>query len=505
MRAIQNMAVRRAGRSVLALGITLALGACAVGPDFHRPDAPASQDYSPTTTPKTTASMPGQGGNPQQWVRNMDIPGQWWTLFHSEPLNALIDDALKNNPDAAAAQQALQAAMENVRAQQGLFFPQVSASVNPTRQKTGAVIASGVVSNATLYNLTTAQLSISYTPDLWGANRRSVESLVAQADAQRFQLEATYLTLTTNVVNAAVGEASLRAQIAATQDMVDSQQKILDTNRKQLALGDVGESDLAAQEATLEQTRASLPPLQKQLAQQRDLLAVLGGHAPDQDVPAHFELDGLQLPQDLPMSLPARLVEQRPDVRMAEANMHAACAQIGVAFAARLPNISITANGGSAADQMHDLFGHGTDFWNIGAAITAPIFNGGNLKHRQRAAEATYRQAAEQYRSTVMSALQNMADAMHAVQSDADAWVASSRAEQAAARSLAIAQRQYAVGDISMVALLSAQVTYRQAELTLIQARAARYADTVALFQAVGGGWWNRQDVAQSTGFKAGK
>lgn len=505
MHAIRHYAIRRAGRSLLAFGIALALGACAVGPDYHRPAAPAGKDYAPTAMPSTTASASGPGGDAQQLVRDMDIPGQWWTLFHSEPLNALIDDSLKHNPDLAAAQEALRQATENVRAQQGQFFPQVSASVDPTRQKTGSVIASGVVSNATLYNLTTAQLSISYTPDLWGANRRSVESLVAQADAQRFQLEATYLTLTTNVVNAAVTEASLRAQIAATQDMIDSQQKILDANRKQQALGDLGDADIAAQVATLEQTRATLPPLQKQLAQQRDLLAVLSGRPPDQDIHATFELEGLQLPQDLPMSLPARLVEQRPDVRMAEANLHAACAQVGVAFAARLPNIDITANGGSAADQVHNLFGAGTSFWNLGAAVTAPIFDGGTLKHRQRAAEAAYRQAAEQYRSTVMSALQNMADSLHAAQSDADALVASSRAERAAARSLEIARRQYAVGDISMVALLSAEVTYRQAELALIQARAARYADSVALFQAVGGGWWNRQDVAASTGFKAAR
>jgi NodT family efflux transporter outer membrane factor (OMF) lipoprotein len=505
MHAIQTLAFKRVGRSLLALGVTLALGACAVGPDFHRPAAPASQDYEPNGTPAATSSTSGPDGSAQQFVRNMDIPGQWWTLFHSEPLNALVEDSIKHNPDVAAAEEALRAAMENVRAQEGQFFPQANASVDPTRQETGTVLASALASNATLYNLTTAQLSISYTPDLWGANRRSVESLVAQADAQRFQLEATYLTLTTNVVNAAVNEAALRAQIASTQDMIDSQQKILDANRKQLALGDMGEADIAAQVATLEQTRATLPPLQKQLAQQRDLLAVLAGRAPDQDVSAHFELDALQLPADLPVSLPARLVEQRPDVRMAEANLHAACAQVGVAFAARLPNISITANGGSAAEQMHNLFSSGSNFWNLGAAITAPIFDGGTLKHRQRAAEAEYRQAAEQYRSTVMSALQNMADSLHAAQSDADALVASSRAERAAARSLEIAQRQYAVGDISMVALLNAQVTYRQAELALIQAREARYADSVALFQAVGGGWWNRQDVAASTGFKTAK
>jgi NodT family efflux transporter outer membrane factor (OMF) lipoprotein len=342
-------------------------------------------------------------------------------------------------------------------------------------------------------------LSISYTPDLWGANRRQVESLVAQADALRFQLEATYLTLTSNVVNAAIGDASLRAQIAATQDMIDSQSKILATNRKQMALGDMSDADIALQEATLEQTRAALPPLQKQLAQQRDLLAVLTGRSPDQEVPSQFNFDELQLPQDLPLTLPARLVEQRPDVRMADANLHAACAQVGVAFAARLPNIDITANWGSAADQMHNLFGSGTGFWNLGAAITAPIFSGGTLLHRQRAAEANYRQAAEQYRSTVMSAMQNVADSLHALQADADAMVANARAERAAARSLDIAKRQYALGDISMVALLTAQVTYRQAELALIQARANRYSDTVALFQALGGGWWNRHDVADAS------
>lgn len=483
-------------RPMLVLGVSVALGACAVGPDYHRPTPPASQGYMEEGTPSTTASAPGADGHAQHFDAGQDIPGQWWTLFRSEPLNGLIDDAVKHNPDVAAMQQALRQATENVRAQRGQYFPQVNAGIDATRQKTGQVLSSGIASNDTLYNLTTAQLSISYMPDLWGANRRQVESLVAQADAQRFQLEATYLTLTSNLVNAAVQEASLRAQIAATQDMIDSESKILDTSKKQLGLGDASENDVAAQEATLEQTRAGLPPLHKQLAQQRDVLAVLTGRTPDQDVSAHFSLDSLQLPQDLPLTLPARLVEQRPDVRMADAQLHAACAQVGVAFAARLPNINITANWGSATDQMHTLFGSGTGFWNIGAAISAPLFDGGTLKHKQRAAEAAYKQAAEQYRSTVLSALQNVADTLHALQSDADTMAASARAEQAAAHSYAIAQKQYTLGDISMVALLNAQVTYRQAELGLIQARAARYADTVALFQALGGGWWNRHDLA---------
>lgn len=498
MYAFHNITAWRGHRTLLALGIGLVLSACAVGPDYKRPAAPTAHDYAPTATPQTTASASGPGGSAQQFVREMDIPGQWWTLFHSEPLNALIDDALKHNADAEAAQAALQATWENVRAQRGAFFPSVGASVDPTRSKIGTVLSSGVASNSTLYNLTTAQVSVSYSPDLWGANRRQVESLVAQASAQRFQLEATYLTITSNLVNAAIQEASLRAQIDATRSIIDAQERTMATLQRQQNLGDAPETAVAAQEAALEQSRATLPPLEKQLAQQRDLLAALTGRMPSETIDDRFTLDTLQLPTELPFTLPARLVEQRPDVRMADAQFHAASAQVGVAIANRLPNVQITANIGSAADNASSLFGTGTGFWNIGANITAPIFDGGALKHKQRAAEATYRQSAAQYRSTVIDAVQNVADVLHAVQSDAVALASAERADQAAARSLAIAQKQLELGDISEVAMLSAQQTWQQAQIALAQARANRYADTVALFQALGGGWWNRQDVSTS-------
>lgn len=499
MHAFHKITTWRAGNTLLGLSIGLLLSACAVGPDYQRPAAPATHDYAPTATPQATVSATGPGGNAQQFVQTMDIPGQWWTLFHSAPLNALIDDALKHNADADAAQAALQVAWENVRAQRGAYFPSVDASVNPTRQKTGSVLSSNVASNSTLYNLTTAQLSISYSPDLWGGNRRQVESLVAQANAQRFQLEATYLTLTTNLVNAAIQEASLRAQIDATHSIIADQEKIMATLQRQQTLGDATEAAVAAQQAALEQSRATLPPLEKQLAQQRDLLAALSGRMPSDTIDARFTLDALQLPAELPMSLPARLVEQRPDVRMADEQLHAASAQVGVAIANRLPNVQITANIGSAAESVSSLLSTGTGFWNIGAAITAPLFDGGTLKHKQRAAEATYRQSAAQYRSTVIDAVQNVADVLHAVQSDAAALASAELADRAAARSLSIAQRQLALGDLSEIAMLNAEQTWRQAELSLAQARANRYADTVALFQALGGGWWNRHDVAAAT------
>lgn len=483
------------GRALLALGIAIALGGCAVGPDYHRPEAPKAQTYAPRPQPETTSSSAAPGGEAQRLVKSMDIPGQWWTLFHSEPLNALIADALKHNADVEAAHAALQVAWENVYAQRAAYFPSVSAGVNPTRQDIAKDLASPAASGASLYSLTTAQVSVSYAPDLWGGNRRQVESLVADANAQRFQLEATYLTLTSNLVNAAIGEASLRAQIDTTQQIIDLQMQVLDTLKRQYALGDVAETAVAAQVAALEQSRATLPPLQKQLAQQRDLMAALSGRTPDQAIDASFTLDSLQLPAELPMSLPAQLVEQRPDVRAAEEQLHAASADVGVAIANRLPNVQINASFGRASEKASQLFSSGAGFWNLGGSITQPLFDGGALKHKQRAAEASYRQAAAQYRGAVLGAVQNVADTLHAIQADADALVANERAERAAARSLEIAKRQLALGDISESAMLTAELAWRQSSLALVQARAARYADTTALFQALGGGWWHRDDA----------
>ncbi|WP_430391529.1 efflux transporter outer membrane subunit [Dyella sp. 20L07] len=488
--------LRGHARSLLGLGISLALAGCAVGPNYKRPDAPAAQEYAPTATPQTTASAPGQGGNPQQFVRNMDIPGQWWTLFHSEPLNGLIDDAMKHNADVEAAHAALKVAWEAVYAQRGAYFPTVNASVNPTRQDYANDVASGAASNASLYNLTTAQVSVSYMLDIWGANRRQVESLTAQANAQRFQLEATYLTLTSNLVNAAITEASLRAQIDMTHQVIDAQTKILATLQRQSELGDASDAAVAAQVTALEQSRASLPPLDKQLAQQRDLLAALTGRMPDQSIDARFDLASLQLPTELPLSLPAALVEQRPDVRAADEQLHSASANVGVAIANRLPNVQISAAFGGASEKVSQLFSAGSGFWNLGATVSAPLFDGGALKHKQRGAEAAYQQAAAQYRSTVLTAVQDVADTLHAIEADARALAAAERAERAAKQSLDIAQRQLALGDLSESAMLSTELAWQQTAIALVQARAARYADTVALFQALGGGWWHRQDAS---------
>lgn len=487
--------IKRLCRSAFALSVAIALAGCTVGPDYQRPQAPQAHAYAPTPIAADTASAAGPGGEAQHAMASMDIPGQWWTLFHSGPLNGLIDDALKHNADIEAAHAALQAAWESVYAQRGAYFPTVNASVNPTRQNDANDVASGAASNADLYTLTTAQVSVSYVLDIWGANRRQVESLTAQAQAQRFQLEAAYLSLTSNVVNTAIQEASLRAQIELTHSIIAEQETILATVKRQHELGDVSDAAVATQVATLEQSRASLPSLDKQLAQQRDLLATLTGRTPDQPIDAQFQLDTLQLPTELPVSLPAQLVEQRPDVRAAEEQLHSASAQVGVAIANRLPNVQINAALGGASERTSQLFTAGSGFWAVGATVTQPLFDGGALKHKQRGAEAAYRQAAAQYRSTVLGAVQNVADTLHAIDADARALAAAQRAEQAAAKSLDIAKHQLALGDLSESAMLNAQLIWQQAALNLVQARAARYADTVALFQALGGGWWHRQDA----------
>ncbi|MEA2998395.1 MAG: hypothetical protein QOK17_228 [Sphingomonadales bacterium] len=473
------------------------LGGCVVGPNFKPPAAPKVVRYTATPLPAATVATPGvTGGAAQRFVSGADIPADWWTLFHSPPLNALIEQALANNPNLKAAQAALLAAHENTRGQRGAYLPQVNAGLGITRQRDPSEALAPVPSNnAFLYTLATPQLSVSYMPDVFGLNRRTVEAAAAQEEATRYQLIATDITLSANVVAAAVEEASLRDQIDATRALIDIDRKMLEIVRYQKRKGYAGGLDLAAQQSQLAQLEASLPPLVKQLDQQHNAMAVLIGRFPGEVPPENFTLASLQLPRDLPVSLPSALVAQRPDVLQAEANMHAASAQVGIATANRLPNITLTANAGSTALAIGQVFGPGTGFWNIGAALLAPIFDGGTLRHQQRAARAAYTEAAEQYRATVLSAFQNVADSLTALDQDARTLKANAAAADAARATLDLSRLQYKDGYAAYLAVLNAEQSYQQARIDLVQAEASRYADTAALFQALGGGWWQRADL----------
>jgi NodT family efflux transporter outer membrane factor (OMF) lipoprotein len=475
------------GGAVPAGTVAVMLSAC-LGPNFHRPAAPTVDRYTIEPLAAATAAAPGVGGAAQRFLSQRDVPRNWWTLFGSDELDALVNDALRANPEVASAQAALRQAMENTAAQRGPYFPSVQGSFDASRNRDATgVVQPTLQSGMPVYSLFTPQVTISYLPDVFGANRRAVESLAAQAEASRFQLDATYLTLTANVVTTAIQEASLRAQIAATEQVIALERESLAVLRRELELGAIAEADVYAQDAALAQLEGTLPPLTKQLHQARDQLAALTGRLPADFTPARIDLEQLSLPVDLPLGVPSQLVERRPDVRAAEAQLHAATAQVGVAIANLLPQLTITGNAGSTASQFTDLFKAGTGFWSLGANASQTLFSGGTLIHRKRAADAALDQAAAQYRAAVLTAFQNVADALHALDSDADALHAASRAEDAAQKSLGVARHQLELGSVSYLALLNSEQTYQQAVVSLAQARGNRYADTAALFQALGG------------------
>jgi NodT family efflux transporter outer membrane factor (OMF) lipoprotein len=483
---------------LIATSALLLTAGCTVGPNFKRPAPPDVGGYTPTPISTTSSTTDVAGGEAQRFVEGKDILGAWWTLFHSKPLNDLIERSLKANPDLKAAQAALLVARENVLAQRGFYYPSVTGGFSAIRAKSSNDLSPVTNTSALNYSLYTPQVSVSFVPDVFGLNRRTVESLKAQEQQARFALAATHITLSANVAAGAIQEASLRGQIAATGELITINTNMLQILREQYAKGYASELDVAAQESQLAQVAATLPPLLRQLAQQHDLLAALSGGFPNQELPESFELSTLQLPRELPVSLPSQLVEQRPDVRQAEENLHAASAQIGIAVANRLPSFALTADTGSAALALGQLFSGGNGSWDLAAGVTQPIFDAGILRHRQRAAQAAYTQAAEQYRSTVLTAFQNVADTLHALQQDADALQAAATAKDASGVTLDLAGKQFQSGYASYLTLLSAEQAYQQAVINLVQAQANRYADTAALFQALGGGWWNRPDVPKT-------
>ncbi len=472
----------------------LALAACAVGPDFAPPPAPSMAGYTPEAVPATTAAVDVAGGAAQRFESGRDIPGEWWTVFHSKELDGLIAAALQANPSLEAAQAALWQAKENLYAQQGHLLPSFDANASATRQQFSPS-EFGSPGSPSIFNLYQATVNVSYAPDVFGGQRRQIEAMAALADYQRFELEASYLTLTSNVVTAAVQEASLRGQIEATQDIIKAETDQLDVVRHQFEVGAAARTDVLTQQSEVATEQATLPPLQKQLEQQRHVLLALIGRFPNAALREHFTLAALRLPTNLPISLPSQLVEQRPDVRAAQEQLHQASAQVGVAIANRLPQFNITGDYGSAALTTASLFAPSTIIWNIAASGTQPIFHGFTLLHQQRAAEAAYDVADAQYRNTVLAAFQNVADALRALQFDAATLRAQRAALRASSDTLDLARGQYRLGAITYVTLLNAQRSYQQARLAVVQAQAARYADTAALFQALGGGWWNRADV----------
>ena len=474
-------------RLLLASTATMLLAGCAVGPDFKKPAAPDVTRYTDTELPSKTASAKGLDGAAQSFAVSKNVPEQWWTLFGSESLNKLVEQALANNPDLKAAYASLRIAQENYYAARGDLLPSVDANFSPTRQKFNPAAFGEQGAPSSIFTLYNASVSVSYGIDIFGQARRAIEGTIAETNYQRFEQRAAYLTLASNVVNAAIQEASLKQQIEETKNIIDIESKQLDVLKKQLALGAVPKTTVLEQEAALAQTQTTLPPLEKQLAQQHNQLATLAGNFPGKSPDISFDLSTLKLPEELPLTLPSQLVEQRPDIRAAEEQLHEASAAIGVATANMLPQLTLTGSYGSETTSFSNLFSSSAEVWSIGGGLVQPLFHGGELLHKKRAASAAYDKAAAQYQSTVLLAFRNVADTLKALQFDADALAAQVNAEEAARNSLDLAQTQFKAGAISYPQLLDAQRTYQQARIGLVQAQAMRLADTVALFQALGG------------------
>ncbi|WP_233808327.1 efflux transporter outer membrane subunit [Paraburkholderia sp. HP33-1] len=485
---------RSAAFWLATFGASATLCACAVGPDFHRPDVTSTSSYSAAPLPARTVTAEGPGGTAQHFVPT-DVPGDgWWRAFGSPVLNALVQQALDDSPTLAQARAKLDEAQQDYRAQAGgTLWPQVDANLSTTREKIdpealgfGQLAQGRSFAPFTLYS---AQVTVSYTLDLFGANRRALEAVAAQVDYQQYELEAARLTLAGNVVTAAIRRASLARQIALTEALLANQMQQLDITEHRYRAGGISEVDLLSQRTLVQQTRATLPPLRTQLAQTDHQLAIYLGRAPAELPATHdltaLDLDTLVLPADLPLTLPSTLAQQRPDIRASEALLHQASANIGVATANLYPRITLSGNAATERINVSDVL-TGFNVWNFGAGLTQPLFHGGELLARKHSSEAAYQAALAVYKQTVLQGLQQVADALRALDQDAIALQALDAAQRSAQRSAGIAGQRYAAGGISQLTLLDTQRQELQTGLDRTKAAAQRYADTAALYQALG-------------------
>jgi NodT family efflux transporter outer membrane factor (OMF) lipoprotein len=482
--------------AVLSLALMLALGGCAVGPDFRSPALPSDAGYRADTLPAATVSSSVPTGDAQRFLQGEAVSRQWWTLFANDELNRRVEQALANSPSIASAQAALREAEAQTGAARGGLFPSVDASLGANRQNSPVSFSGG--GSASPYTIHNASIDVGYTLDLFGGVRRGIEARSALAELQKNELDGTYLSLAANVVTTSIREASLRGQIRATEEITDVYQQQFDLVDKQFATGAKSQGDVLFAQSQVAAAQAQLPALRKALAQTQTQLAVYLGQFPTQSQFAALELDALTLPTDIPLSLPSTLVRQRPDIRSAEASLHAASARVGIATANLYPSINLSASVGSQALNSSDLFGSSSEAWSLGLNLLQPIFRGGTLRAQKRAAEAGLDKASADYRTTLLTAFQNVADSLRALELDAEGLAAQGAAAEATSSSLELTRKQYEDGSVAYLQVLDATRLYQQSRLAVIDARATRLADTAALFAALGGGFGDEKQLPPS-------
>lgn len=462
------------------------LGGCALGPEFHRPAAPDAERY--TAQPLSAATVAADD-HTQKWAADTVLAADWWRLFQSAQLDAVVGQAMANSPTLEAAEATLRQSQYNLRAGYGVFLPQVGLEADAARERTAPAQA-GLNIPPSVFNLITLSGTVSYALDVFGGERRMVEGLKAQAEYQRYLTYAAHLSLSANVVNTSVARAAYQAEVRTTEQLIELQRQQLRSIGAQVRAGTAAYSDLLSQESLLATNQAALASLRQRISQAEDLLASLEGVVPVRATLPDIDLTALSLPADLPLSLPSDLVRQRPDILASEAQLHAASANIGVATAAMFPSISLGGTYGAAGSSLDTLPAANGRFWSVGPSATIPLFEGGRLWYGRKAAIAAYQAALANYRQTVLDAFAQVGDTLQALEHDAQALQAQVDAQRAAAEALKLVQVNYRAGLASYVDVRTADVQFHQASIGYLQAVAQRYQDTVALFVALGGGWW---------------
>jgi len=462
------------------------LAGCSVGPNFTRPTQPDTDRYTSDERLDATVAADGRA---QHFTAGAEVTADWWRLFQSPPLDAVVRQAISNNPTLQAAEASLRQSQDNLRAGYGLYFPQGQAGVSATRQLS-APAQLGSKTSGTIFNLITASGTISYAIDVFGGKRRTVEGLRAQADSQRYESKAACLALSANVVNTLIARSAYLAQILATKQLIELEKLQLHLAETQVRAGTAPYSTVLTMRGLIAANQALLAPLEQNASQAGHLLATLEGITPSQAILPEIDLNGLSLPMDLPLSLSSDLVRQRPDILSAEALMHVASANIGIATAAMFPSFSLSGSYGGASTTLANLSAV-SKFWSFGPTATTPVFQGNSLWYARRAAIDAYQQSQATYRATVLGAFAQVADSLKALEHDAEGLQAQVEAKRAAGEALALLQVNYRAGLIAYPEVLTADVQFHQATIAYLQAVAQRHQDTVALFVALGGGWWN--------------
>lgn len=478
-------------RNFLLIIASSMLSACMMGPDFHPPAPPPTQHYTAKPLPNKTVATKGQAGKSERFIIGENVKKDWWEIYHSPTINGLVEEGIHHSPNILAARATLRSALENYKAQFGtLLLPEITGQFSGERQRFSGQEFGDTKSKAnTLFNLYDATVSINYTLDIWGGMRRQVEAARANVDFEKYELLAAYLTITSNIVTTAITASALQAQIDATESLIQAFSSQLSILQKQFELGGISQESVLTQKTLVEQTKATLPPLQKNLAAADHSLAVLIGKLPSEAKIPRIDLKKLYLPEKLPVALPSILVRQRPDIQASEALLHAASANIGAATANLFPQLTISATWGYESTILSDLINPKNNIWNYGTNLGQTIFKGGALVSQRKAAIANYENAVQQYRQTVLTAFQNVADVLRAIETDAKTYQANVAAEKAAEDNLRLIQGQYKLGGVDYLALLIAQQQYQQTVVARIKTEATRYADTADLYQALGGGW----------------